>query len=219
MSLQPAFEIVLEAHGQTVTLRASLRAAVTLDAMPGGFPQVHNQISRLSYTAIRAVILATATDRQAAHRFLAASADMPLRESLPDAQAACLAVLASILPQPDEAAQSRATTAEAMPLRAYFQTLYEYATGWLGWTPAEAWAASTTEIEAAFAAHVDRLVKMTPGMSGDQSTRSASTTYTAERLREIDDLGHDPAFDRAAFAKFKARHRRHDLHPDPSMVI
>lgn len=208
MSVQPAFEIVLGAHGQTVTLRASLRAAVTLDAMPGGLPQVWDQISRLSWSGIRGVILAATTDRQEARCFLAATADMPLSESLPNAQAACLAVLASLLPQPDEAAQSRATTAEAMPLRAYFQTLYEYATGWLGWTPAEAWSASPAEIEAAFAAHVDRLVKMTPGASNerDQPTATTSTPYTPERLKEIDALGHDPAFDRAGLRALKAKH-------------
>lgn len=207
MTVQPAFEIVLQGHDHTVTLRASLRAAVTLDNMTGGIPEVCDQISRLSYTAIRGAILATATDRQEAHRFLAATADKPLSESLPDAQAACLAVLASFLPQPAEAAQSRATTAEAMPLRAYFQTLYEYATGWLGWTPAETWAASPAEIETAFAAHVDRLVKLTPGLSEDrdQPSASASTAYTAERLREIEELGYDPAFDRAGFERLKAQ--------------
>lgn len=210
MRVQPAFEIVLGARGQTVTLRASLRAAVTLDSMTGGFPEVCDQISRLSYTAIRGAILATATDRQEAHRFLAATADKPLSESLPDAQAACLAVLASYHPEPAEAAQSRATTAEAMPLRAYFQTLFGYATGWLSWTPAEAWAASPAEIETAFAAHVDRLLKLTPGLSDDSDPPKASTStaYTAERLREIEELGHDPSFDRAAFARLKAQHEQ-----------
>ncbi|MFC3839364.1 hypothetical protein [Paracoccus rhizosphaerae] len=153
------------------------------------------------------MILAAATDRQDAHRFLAATADKPLCAILPDAQAACLAVLASYQPEPAEAAQGRATTAEAMPLRAYFQTLYDYATGWLGWTPSETWAASPAEIEAAFAAHVDRLVKMTPGLSDEvgKAGTSTSTAYTAEHLREIDELGYDPAFDRAGFERLKAQ--------------
>lgn len=205
---QPAFEIVLLHDGAAVTLRASLRAAVTLDSMTGGMAEVWNQISRLSWSAIRDTILAAATDRQEAHRFLAATADKPLCAFLPDAQAACLAVLASYLPEPAEAAQSRDTPSETTPLRAYFKSLYDYATGWLGWTAAETWASSPAEIEAAFTAHVDRLVKMTPGLSedGGKSTASPSNAYTAERLREIEKLGYDPAFDREGLRALKARH-------------
>lgn len=205
MTVQPAFETVLEVHGQSVTLRASLRAAVTIDAMPGGFPSTWDQISRLSWSTVRAVILATATDRQEAHRFLDLSADMPLRQSLPDAQAACLAVLASILPEPTEPPQGRPTASARMTLAVYFQSLFGYATGWLGWTPAEAWTASPAEIETAFAAHIDRLVKMTPGMSGNDSDQPTGSAYTAERLAEIEELGHDPAFDRGGFDRLKAQ--------------
>lgn len=208
MSVQPAFEIILEAHGQTVTLRASLRAAVTINAMPGGIASIWDQIARQSYSTIRAVILATATDRQDACRYLTAISDMPLCESLPDAQAACLLVLASILPEPTEPSEGRSTAFEAMSLPDYFQTLYQYATGWLGWTPSETWTASPAEIEAAFSAHVDRLVKMTPGLSSatDQTMANTSNAYTAERLAEIEALGHDPAFDRSAFNRLKAQY-------------
>lgn len=208
MSVQPAFEITLGAHGQTVTLRASLRAAVSIDVMPGGFPSTWDQIARQSYSNIRAVILATATDRQDACRYLTAISDMPLCESLPNAQAACLAVLASILPEATEPSEGRSTASQAMPLRDYLQTLYHYATGWLDWTPTETWAASPAEIGTSFEAHVDRLVKMTPGLSGatDQTTANTSNAYTAERLAEIEALGHDPAFDRSAFNRLKAQY-------------
>lgn len=205
MMVQPAFEIVLEAYGQTVTLRASLRAAVTIDTMPGGFPSTWDQIARQSYSTIRATILATATDQQDAHRYLKATADMPLRESLPDAQAACLALLASVLPEPTEPPDGRPTASEAILLRDYFQTLYQYATGWLGWTRTETWAASPAEIEAAFGAHVDRLVKMKPGASADRQPKSrAAHAYTAERLREIEELGYDPAFDQEGLHALKS---------------
>lgn len=203
---QPAFEIVLLHNGAAVTLRASLRAAVTLDSMTGGIAEVWDQISRLSWSAIRGMILATATDRQEAHRFLAATADKPLCAFLPDAQAACLAVLASYQAEPAEAAEGRTRTDEVVPLRAYLQSLYDYATGWLGWTPAETWATSPAELEAAFTTHINRLVKMTPGLSGgDNATASPSNAYTAERLREIEELGYDPAFDRAGFDRLKAQ--------------
>lgn len=209
---QPAFETVLEAHGHIVTLRASLRAAVAIDNLPGGFPAIWEQIARQSLSQIRAVILATATDRQDAQRFLAATADKPLSSFLADAQAACLAVLAALLNAGDDSAAdapSRGSTSDKpVPLREYFKTLYQYATGWLGWSSADTWAAYPAEIEAAFTAHVDRLVKLTPGLSseGDDRPTSAPTHYTPERLREIEELGYDPAFDRAGLHALKAKH-------------
>ena len=45
------------------------------------------------------------------------------------------------------------------PLRDYFGDLYRFGTGWLGWPPSEVWSASIAELEAAFLAHVDRVVK------------------------------------------------------------
>ena len=112
-----------------------------------------------------------------------------------------------ILPKPTEPAEGRSTASEALPLHDYFKTLYQYATGWLGWTPTKIWKASPAEIKAAFGAHVDHLVKMTPGLSGDTdlTTASASNAYTAECLAEIDALGYDPAFDRAAFERLQAQ--------------
>lgn len=105
----------------------------------------------------------------------------------------------------EEAPRQGGKQGSAIPLRAYFQTLFGYATGWLGWTPAEAWAASPAEIAAAFTAHVDRLVTMTPGASRDDKCQPSSTnTYTAERLREIEEQGFDPAFDRQGMDRLKA---------------
>lgn len=209
MTVQPAFEIDLEAHGYAVTLRASLRAAVAIDNLPGGFPKVWEQIGRQSLSQIRAVILATATDRQDAQHVLVATADKPLASFLDGAQAACLAVLACYFSDTAEATESRnLPAAERTTLRGYFQQLYGYATGWLGWTPAETWTASPAEIEAAFAAHIDRLVKLTPDLApSDQPEVSASTHYTPERLREIEELGYDPAFDREGLRALKAKHQ------------
>lgn len=88
-----------------------------------------------------------------------------------------------------------------MPLREYFQSLYRYATGWLGWSPADTWTASPTEIEAAFTAHIDRLVMMAPGASETETDQPDN--YTPERLRQIEEQGFDPAFDRHSLHALK----------------
>ncbi|RCW78541.1 hypothetical protein [Paracoccus lutimaris] len=208
MPVQPAFEIDLTHEGHAVTLRASLRAAAAIDNHPEGFAGLVDQVSRQSLSAIRAVILATATDRREAHRFLAATTNTPLVHYLVDAQAACLAVMSALIPAGDDSADtapSQGTTSGAtMPLRAYFESLFDYATGWLGWTPADTWAASPGEIETAFKAHTDRLIRMMPqAVSSDTADEAA--VYTPERLREIEELGFDPAFDRAALQALKGR--------------
>lgn len=104
--------------------------------LPGGFPQIWEQIAQQSVSQIRSVILAAATDWQESHHFLAKLSGKPLLCFVPSAQAACLAVLSCYFPNTAEAAESRTSSAATkyMTLRAYFQQLYGYATGWLGWT-------------------------------------------------------------------------------------
>lgn len=213
MPLQPASEIDLDHGGQTVTLKASLRAATAIENTPGGIAGAYEGLLSQTFTTIRAVILATATDRRDAQAILAAIASKPLSHFVADAQAACLAVLAAILTTGDddaaEASSRGSTSGETMPLRKYFQTLYRYSTGWLGWSPTDTWAASPAEIETAFAAHIDRLVKLTPGAtSTTETTTTTSTpdTYSAERLRQIEEQGQDPAFDREGLRRLKARY-------------
>ncbi|WCR09587.1 hypothetical protein JHW45_10710 [Paracoccus stylophorae] len=211
MSVQPAYEIDLEHGGRTVTLRASLRAATTLENMPGGIAGAYEGLLTQSLTTIRTVILAAAADRQEARTLLAAIAGKPLSRFVPDAQAACLAILAALIQagedSADEAPSQGGDEGAAMPMREYFAQLFQYATGWLGWTPTETWAASPAEIETAFRAHIDRLVKLTPGATGtaETTTKTDRDTYTPERLRQIEEQGHDPAFDREGLRRLKAQ--------------
>lgn len=204
MALQPAYETTLRHGNHAVTLRASLRAAVALDNLPGGIPGAWDSVMRQTYTGIRAVILATAADLAGAFALLASLSDKPLAPFLGHAQAACLDLLRNLLPQPEDT--PKATTAKPITLREYLAELFRFGTGWLGWTPAEVWNVSPAEIEAAFAAHVDQLVKMTPGATPSDKA-DTSDVYTPERLREIEEMGHDPAFDREALRALKARHQ------------
>lgn len=209
MTLQPAYETVLRIGDHAVTLRASLRAAIAIDNLPGGFAGAYQGLLTQSLSTIRAVLLAAAPDRQEAERFLSATADKPLSPFLVEAQAACLAVMAALIKagedSADEAPSQGSEPGAAMPLREYFQSLFRYATGWLGWTPANTWMASPAEIETAFAAHVDRLVKMTPGASTSATSTSNPDHYTPERLKKIEEQGFDPAFDRAGLRNLKAK--------------
>lgn len=205
MILRPVYETTLRHGNHAVTLRASLRAAVALDHLPGGIPGAWDNLMRQSYSGIRQVLLATATDRAGAETVLDSLSDRPLAHFMGLAQAACLDLLAALLKAGDddaaEASSQGGTSGTPMPLREYFTTLYQYATGWLGWSPSEVWNASPTEIEAAFLAHTDRLVRMTLG----STSKPSGASDPAQRQANID-AGLDPDFDRAGLQALKARH-------------
>lgn len=215
--VQPAYETILEHHGHVVVLRASLRAAIDLDALPGGFNATVEGVMGQSYTSIRDVLLASATDRAAAVSLLAAAAHKPLAPFMAEAQAVCLSIFAAFLPQDSGTASTQGASAKPVTMRDYLGELFRFGTGWLGWTPAEVWNASPGEIEAAFLAHIDRLVKITPGASltegaGGAETISGnpgSTSYTPKLLEQLHDENNvdlDPNFDRQGLRALKARH-------------
>ncbi|WP_277749165.1 phage major capsid protein [Paenirhodobacter populi] len=129
----------------------------------------------------------------------------PLAEFARYAQAACLALIAAILPV-DQGEAEPSGSGLGKPLREYFTDLFRFGTGWLGWTPSEAWNASIAELETAFLAHVDRVVIMTPGAVPTDLDNGAGV-YTKERLQQIEEQGFDPAFDREGLRAMKAKYQ------------
>ena len=53
------------------------------------------------------------------------------------------------------------------------------------------------------AAHADRLIAMNGGTKDENPDDNGVSIYSAERLAEIEELGFDPAFDRAALHKLR----------------
>jgi hypothetical protein len=196
--IAPALEVPLHHGPYTVMLRASLRAAVALDAMPGGFAAVWEGVAGQRLTTLHAVIRAAATDRAEAERLIAHAATYPLAHLAQCAQAACLALIAAYLPA--DQGEAPPSSAPARPIRDHFDDLYRFGTGWLGWPPSEIWNASPAELEAAFLAHVDRKVMTTPGASPKNAPAK-----DAQRQANIA-AGLDPEFDRDALRALKAKH-------------
>lgn len=205
--LRPAHEVILTHAGNSVVLRASLRAASNLDNLPGGLPAVLDQIAGQSFTTTAAAIRATATDQLAAERLLTSVHNQPLQPFMQAAQSAILDLIAHILPASDEAATAQ-PDAPAKPWAEHFAQLYGFGTGWLGWTPETTWNASIAEITAAFEAHVDRIVTQNGGNrdTDHPGTATSSNVYSAEQLAQIEEQGFDPTFDRQALRSLKTKH-------------
>jgi hypothetical protein len=109
-------------------------------------------------------------------------------------------------PDPDAPPEPAPTTGERMTPEEVFTHLFEIATGWLGWTPEEAWNATIPEIIAAHRGRTDMIMDVLKAVFGTSETAEPTPeTYTPERLAEIEANGFDPAFDRAGLNALKGK--------------
>ncbi|WP_176224551.1 phage tail assembly chaperone [Paracoccus sp. J56] len=174
-----------------------------MDDLPGGIPGAWDSVMRQTYTGIRGVLLATATDRAAAFSLLASLSNRPLASFTGHAQAACLDLLRNLIPKPDE---GEAHDGKLITLGEYLDELFRFATVILQWPPSEIWQASPAEIEAVLKGHLERLEAIENTTGNHQLKTGSSTAYTPDRLKEVEELGYDPTFDRQALRALKARH-------------
>jgi hypothetical protein len=196
--LQPATEILLRHGPYAVTLRASLRVAVALEAMQGGIASLWDGIARQKLSFIHAVIRESATDQQAAETLIAYAATHPLAQFSHRAQAVCLALLASILTPAQGEATPSAEPADPMPLAQFFTELFSRATSWLRWPPSEVWNASVAEIVTALDAQAERELRRAGVVPDDLSTKAV------QRHANIQ-AGLDPDFDCSGLQVLKSR--------------
>lgn len=198
MKPQLAYDaIALEYGDTTVCLRPSLRAAIYLERLHGGFPKLLRKIEEFDTTTIRQVITASAgTD--AAEALFAHLAPLPLADFHAASQRPCFELVAAFFPEHPKADAKQANTANRTPWRELFQELYGFATGWLHWTPDTAWNATPQEITDAYAAHVSML----KAIHGD--AEETESRQTREQRKQNVELGLDPDFDRAGLAELGA---------------
>jgi hypothetical protein len=144
--MQLAHETTIEFGHEVIRLRASLRAAVLLDRRYG-FDSLIRSIIDGNLTAMADVIRECAVSPTALPNFLDDLETMPLHlgiDRIRDPLIAHVMALAGADGEPSEPG------AERIPFSEYFPTLFRLATGWLGWSPAVAWAATPAEITEAF---------------------------------------------------------------------
>lgn len=190
MKMQPAYDAIALEYGNTVvTLRPSLRAAIHLEKLHGGFPALLRKIEEFDTLTIWHVIRASA-DKEAAEPIFAHAATMPLKSFKRAAQGPCIALVASFFPAIPET-DANPVTAKPTPWADLFKELYGFATGWLCWPPETAWNATPQEITDAFTAHITKLRAIHGNGNGDETTGPDD-----DQRRENIELGLDPEFDR-----------------------
>lgn len=204
MSKRRAFEQVEISHGgNTVSLRPSLRAATILEER-FGLPALYSALDDLNFTIISEIILASHSsggDRNAA-AFLSSLSGRPLFPFFLSVRAPLFELVSMLTPAPEKRSQSLHSTGRQVTWAEVFAALYSRATGWLGWTPEQAWNATPTEIDRAYRAHLEKLKAIHGGGSDDENEPDP------EQAERNIAAGLDPEFDRAGLHTLKASGRQ-----------
>jgi len=195
-------EVVVRYGNHAVALRPSLRAAITLERLHGGWEGLILRLSQLDTQTVWAIMRASAVSGPSAEALLHSLANRPLAE-IKEAVAEPLGELLGLFLAPLDAEPTDApqpATAKPKPWSEAYAELFRIGTGWLGWTPAETWAATPLEIAQAFEGHVAKL-KAIHG-TGEADTPTGPTEE--QRAANIA-AGLDPDFDRAGLRALKGK--------------
>ncbi|WP_108262266.1 phage tail assembly chaperone [Mangrovicoccus ximenensis] len=194
-------EVTIRHNGHVVTLRPSLRAAMTLERLHGGWEPLISRLSETHVITMQAIIRASAVSSTTAEALLAALQNQPLAR-VHAVLVEPLCELVNLFLEPAKAETgTEPRTGKPMTWPEAYAELYRIGTGWLGWNPAETWAATPTEITQAFEGKVSYLKAIYGSRETEErnsGTPAPYQAYTAEQLAQIEAQGFDPAFDRAA---------------------
>lgn len=140
-----ALDIITVPHGHSaVRLRASLRAATRLHAQYG-LPELAGRIGDGEMGAIFDT-LSEATDPATARRII----DGIVGTGIAGLDRITTPLQSYVFALVGKSADDKVSAGDAPTAKDsigdYLETLFEIATGWLGWAPADAWAATASEI-------------------------------------------------------------------------
>jgi len=142
--------------GELVVLRPSLRVALALHRRHGGFDRLARLIAEGHLTTMADVVGEFVPLVQPQWAIWEAGLDN-LAPPLVRFTFLCAGL------DPDNPVKEEKGEGESLPHDAYLLRLFERATGWLGWSPEEAWNATPAEVEAACKGRAELLALMFGG--------------------------------------------------------
>jgi hypothetical protein len=169
-----ADEIIAMVEGAGIHLRPTLRAAARLDRRHGGFDTIARALADGNVTILQDVIREGAGD----HAAIASIMAPPL---FPKLDQLCDQAIAFIfaLCQADQVAdklQQETDQTQRITFAEYHAKLFRIATGWLGWTPEQAWGSTPAEIAEAYEGRVEMLKAIFGGASDREMVSEPDTT-------------------------------------------
>lgn len=180
-------EITLRIEGEEIVLRPSLRAAFRLERRYAGFDQLLRQVADGSLHVLIDVVETCAEHPT----FLRHDLDRFLDGGLVQIEALKLPIvtlifgLAGIDPdaKDEDQEEQKNQAKDRISFAKHHEKLFRIATGWLGWTPSEAWNATPAEIMAAFEGRIELLTSIF-GSSEKADTKSENVTLD-DKLRLV----------------------------------
>jgi len=187
-------EVMITLGSQAFTLKASLRAAHSLNLKYKGYHNLAEAISQGTFSAYLDVVTAGCTDPAALNAFLKPFHDpdafmTPLGNSILSARDELLEfilVLTGARYKADEPSQR----GEPITFEQFHETLFELGAGFLGWSPEDTWEASPSEIMVAAGGRKKLLALIFGGKPDDDTIERSDDGKLEESARaELNALG------------------------------
>ncbi len=160
-----AEELTIRVGPEVVYLRPTLRAALRLERKHGGFDRLFRLVADGHLGAIADVIAESSDRRSDIPRLLNDLAAGGIKAALDGLTVPILAHVMALAGIDPESKPEDAAAAETVTFAEHHARLFRIATGWLGWTPAEAWNATAAEIVEAYRGRMELLTAIFGGKS------------------------------------------------------
>lgn len=196
--------IYVELAGEAFELRPSLRAGMRL-VRRHGFPRLFAAVQDFHLTVIMDVL------KEMGHKSSLILDDIAAfglgRVCHRLTGPLTLFVLALAGHDPDDTTPPEPITGKPVEPEQLFAQLFRVATGWLGWTPEDAWNATPAEIIAARDGRTDLIMDVLKAVFGSTDEKPSAAPYTPDQLKKIEEEGRDPAFNRSKLHSLKNKGR------------
>ncbi len=180
-------EITIDLGHEVIRLRASLRAAFRLERRHG-FAKIFKGIVDGDLSIMADVIRESADPRSVFADFLDGIDALPLQIAIERISEPLIAHVMALAGVDVDSANEPIPDAQRVPFPEYHARLYRIATGWLGWTPADAWEATPAEITEAYKGRRELLSAMFGSAKSDETTVTTKDDDTRRELNAIGDL-------------------------------
>lgn len=165
--------ITLTFDGEHLALRPSLRAATRLERRFGGFDKILKALTEQNVGVMLALVEECAEWPSALADFLAYDSRKPMVYKVTALVEPLTELTLQLAGVDEDALEADAGEGERIPYAEHHEHLFKLATGWLGWSPEDAWNATPAEIKAAYKGRLDML-KAIFGAGGDSDTQAGS---------------------------------------------
>jgi hypothetical protein len=147
---------------ETIHLRATLRAAFRLERTYEGFHNLSEAIALGHVAAFADLIREASDDPKAVDYYFDYVGNNPMLVSIMELREPLLKFIL-ILSGADDKGGDKASSGPRITFEEYHTKLFRIATGWLGWTPEQAWNATLAEILEAHQGRTEMLASIFGG--------------------------------------------------------